>query len=448
MAGGWLAYLGVLQWSVVRFRVPIVLTLTAVALGLAAWLVLRREVRLPVWWGVLVPVASVVLLWTVPLFSYLRGGWLTAALAVVTVVGVLGALLLARGTPGAADLAHLVAVAGHAVLAAVVILGDRAPRIDVWVILQQASDGLARGENMYSATWTGSPGVQDAFPYLPWTAVLLAPGRWLFGDVRWSLAAWTVVLLLGLRALAVPPRPDGAAGAAGPARGPSAGRGPWAWPAAVAAVALVVAPGGITQVDQAWTEPLLAAGLVWWAVLVRRGQAWWAVVPLALACASKQHLVLLLPVLAAWPAFGVKRTAAAAGLAGALCLPWFLASPADFLHDTVTLLVGFHPIRFANTWHLYLLNEHGVEPPFWLTGLLVVGTVAAAALTVARRRPDLPELLRWLALVLLAANLVNKQAFYNQFWLSAALVAASLALAPPPLTEPRPAPRDVAATRG
>ena len=46
---------------------------------------------------------------------------------------------------------------------------------------------------------------------------------------------------------------------------------------------------------------------------------------------------------------------------------------------------------------------------------------------VRRRQPDLPKLLRWLALMLLVANIVNKQAFYNQFWLVAALVAASLA---------------------
>ena len=44
-----------------------------------------------------------------------------------------------------------------------------------------------------------------------------------------------------------------------------------------------------------------------------------------------------------------------------------------------------------------------------------------------RRQPALAELLRWLALVLLVANLVNKQAFYNQFWLVGALVAASMA---------------------
>jgi hypothetical protein len=418
LAAGWLAYLGVLQWSVVRFRVAIVLTLTAVAVALATWLAARREVRLPPWWPVAVCLGSVLLLWTVPLFTYLRGGWLLAASLVVTAVALGGAALLARPSAGRADAAHLLSLGGHAALATVVVLGSPVPRIDVWVILQQASDALARGENIYAATWSGSPGVQDAFPYLPWTAVLLAPGRWLLGDVRWSLAAWTLVLLLGLRALARPTL---------------GGRQVAAWPAAVAAVVLVAAPGTVTQVDQAWTEPLLAAGLVWWAVLVRRGHAWWAVLPLALACASKQHLALLLPVLAAWPAFGLRRTATAAGLAGALCLPWFLASPADFVSDTVTLLVGFHPIRFANTWYLFLLNEHGAEPPFWLTGLVVVGTVAVVGVTVRRRRPALPELLRWLALVLLVANLVNKQAFYNQFWLSAALVAASLALSPAPV---------------
>ena len=50
-----------------------------------------------------------------------------------------------------------------------------------------------------------------------------------------------------------------------------------------------------------------------------------------------------------------------------------------------------------------------------------------------RRQPGLAELLRWLALVLLVANLVNKQAFYNQFWLVGALVVVSLAVAEPAL---------------
>jgi hypothetical protein len=136
---------------------------------------------------------------------------------------------------------------------------------------------------------------------------------------------------------------------------------------------------------------------------------------------------LLLPVLACWPGFGARRAVATGALTGVLIAPWFLASPADFWHDTVSLLVTFHPIRFANTLYLLALNRLGVTLPFWLTGLAVLATLAAIVVVVHRRQPDLPELLRWLALMLLVANIVNKQAFYNQFWLVAALVAASWA---------------------
>ncbi len=415
---GWLAYLGVLQWSVVRFRVPILLTLTLCAAGLALWLARRTRIdSVPPWLVPAVLLASVAITWAVPLFSYLRGGSLTAALATLGVVGVVGAALLSRPTAARARAAYGLAVGGHVATAAIATVGDPAPRIDVWVTLQQASDALGRGENFYDMTWTDSPGVQDAFTYLPWTTVLLAPGRWIGGDVRWALAFWSVVLFLGIWALARPLRGD-APGTACAA----------ALRAAVPVTALVVAPGTLTQVDQAWTEPLLAAGLVWWAVLVRRGHAWWAVVPLALACASKQHLALLLPLLLLWAPFGPRRAVATGALTGVLIAPWFIASPSDFVHDTVTLLLGFHPIRFANTWYLYFLNEHGVTLPFWVTGIVALGALTVAALLIHRRQPGLDEVLRWFAFVLLAANLVNKQAFYNQFWLSAALVAMSLAV--------------------
>ena len=126
---------------------------------------------------------------------------------------------------------------------------------------------------------------------------------------------------------------------------------------------------------------------------------------------------------------------ATGALTGLLIAPWFLAGPADFVHDTITLLVSFHPIRFANTLYLLALNTFGVTLPFWVTGLVVLGTLAAVVALVWRRQPGLAELLRWLALVLLVANLVNKQAFYNQFWLVGAMVALSLTVQPRPLSE-------------
>jgi hypothetical protein len=427
LAVAWLAYFAVLQWSVVRYRIPIVAVLTLAAVGLALWQWRGWRVS-PSRGGVMLMLAgSALATAAVPLFSYLAPTGLAVATSALVVAPLACAVALWSGRRRGATTALAAAVAGYAVAAATAVVSSPRPRIDVWVTLQQASDGLARLENFYAMTWTGSPGIQDAFTYLPWTVVLLAPGRWLAGDVRWALAVWTLVAALAAVVLARrPATPAGREPAASAAEVDAEPHG-W-WTAAVVVCLLLLAPGTLTQLDQAWTEPLLLAGIAWWAVLVRRGHAWWAVVPLALACASKQHLALLLPVLLLWRPFGWQRTVATGALTGVLIAPWFLASPADFVHDTVSLLVTFHPIKFANTLYLLAYNTFGVTLPFAVTGLVVLGTLAAVCLTVWRRQPDLASLLRWLALVLLVANLVNKQAFYNQFWLVGALVVLSLAV--------------------
>jgi hypothetical protein len=191
---------------------------------------------------------------------------------------------------------------------------------------------------------------------------------------------------------------------------------------------VLLLPGTATQVEQAWTEPLLLACLAGWALAVRHDRTGLAILLLALGLASKQHLALLLPVLAVWTGFGWRRTLGSATLAGAFVLPWFVASPSAFWHDTVTLLVDFQPLVFADTVFIAVLNETGTTPPFWATGAVVLGALTGICLVVRRRQPSLGELLRWLALLLLVANLVNKQAFYNQYWLVAALVLVSWAL--------------------
>ena len=405
----WLLTFAVLQWSVVRYRVLIVIVLTVATLALLTSLV-RRQAPVLERWSVAVALGGgAVAGLVVPVFSYLPDSAERVASWVLAVAALTAAALVLVHRYAAAALA---AVVGHVTAVATAVLADPAPRIDVWVTLQQASDALARGENFYDMAWSGSPGIQDAFTYLPWTAVLLAPGRVVLGDVRWMQLGWTLVLVTGVWLLATQHsrRPDDHLRAAG------------------AVAILLLVPGTLTQVDQAWTEPLLLTGVVWWAVLVRSGRPWWAVLPLALACASKQHLVLLLPVLLVWRSFGWRRTLAVAGLTGLLVLPWFLASPADFVHDTVTLLVGFHAITFSNTLYLLAVNTAGVTPPFWLTGLAVVAALAGATWAVRCRQPDLGEVLRWCALVLGVASLVNKQAFYNQYWLVAGLVLVSLAV--------------------
>ncbi|MFL6099689.1 MAG: glycosyltransferase 87 family protein [Actinomycetales bacterium] len=406
----WLAATAAITWSVVRYELLIVAVLTASAVLLAV--AVSRGVRFGLggrWTMPLVLVGTAAIVELVPSFTYASRSEHRAAVHLAA----LTALVVAAAWVGPVRrLAPWLAGAGFLAVAVWVIRADPAPRIDVWVILQQASDGLAHGSNAYSSTWRGSPGETDAFTYLPMTLVLVAPGRWLAGDVRWALTFWTLAGAALLWAFA---------------RGAPARDSAPAWGAAAL---LLLVPGTTTQVEQSWTEPLLFALLGAWALLVSRERAWWAVVPLALALASKQHILLLLPLLALWQPFGWRRSAASAGLGGLLVLPWFLASPADLWHDTVTLLVHFHAIRFADTLYLAAVHELGWPPPFWLVGLVVLGVLAVAAVVIQRRQPPLDQLLLWCALVLFVANLVNKQAFYNQYWLVAALVLLAVAAGP------------------
>ncbi len=398
------------QWSVVQYRLSIVVVYTGAAV-LLAFALLRRWPR-PDFHRISLVVALLaagIAAEFVPFFSH-SSPQQRAILGHILGATSLGAALLLllwprRGPALAAGWAAL----GTCAWTATSIIFVPEPRIDVWLTLQQAADGLAEGKNPYTMMWVGSPGVSDAFTYLPWTAVLLAPGRWLAGDVRWSLLVCTLIALSCLIALGRP--------------GTRQQRS-----AALAAMTLLAcAPGTITQAEQAWTEPLLLACLATWALLVQRNRAWWAIIPLALGCASKQHLALVLPLLACWAGFGWRRTLATGTLSGVLISPWLLANPQEMIRDTVTFLVEFHPILFANTWFIASLTELGRTPPVWLTGGLVGGTLVASCWLIRRRQPELSTVIAWLALVLFLANLANKQAFYNQFWLIGGLLALSYA---------------------
>jgi hypothetical protein len=441
--------------SVVRYEPRIVAAYAGLAVLLAFWVAQRPE-RISasaeaigghpraLGWGIAVTFGLVAAMQIKGRpFSYLSpaDGWLIrgifATSAVLVAICVLTSALTNRRR--VADLGLVVAVLGYLVAAVLLIHLDPRPKIDVWVMLNQAADATRHGANIYTQTWTGSPGVQNAFTYLPFMAVLLAPGRWLAGDVRWSLVAVTLLGVLAVRLLAATPASGRRLGSQTPGgTTPSTAIFSTRLAAIGAAALLLLLPGTPTQVEQAWTEPLLMACLAGWALGVQRRNPVLAVVCLALGLASKQHLFVLLPVLAAWPRFGPRKALLAAGLAGVLMLPWIIASPADMWHDSVSVLINFQPLIFADTLYIAAINSLHWTPPFWLTGAAVLITLAAAMVTVRRRNPDLAAVLRWGALLLFVANLVNKQAFYNQYWLVAALVVISFAVSPA-LSARRPA---------
>lgn len=423
------AGMAVATHSVVRYQLWIVLVYTALAALLAAWLLAGRRLAATdgpaspaspatktgsTMAAVAVLTLTAVMHLTVRPYTYLTPteGWVVRWIFAGSALLVAGLLLVAArtGRERLRDVGLLVAVGGYLIAATLLIHLDPTPKIDVWVMLQQTADGLLHGQNMYAQNWSGSPGVQDAFTYLPFTGLLLAPGRWLAGDVRWALVVITLLGVLAVRLLG------------------SNNRKPASATTVAAASLLLLLPGTATQVEQAWTEPLLMACLAGWALGVQRRNTVLAVVCLALGMASKQHLIVLLPVLAAWPRFGPRRALASGVLAGAFVLPWVVASPSDIWHDAVTTLVHFQPLLFADTLYIAAIHELEWTPPFWLTGAAVLLTLAVAAHFVYWRNPNLAMVLRWAALFLFVANLVNKQAFYNQYWLVAALVVISLAL--------------------
>ncbi|MBL8929093.1 MAG: DUF2029 domain-containing protein [Kineosporiaceae bacterium] len=449
LAGGAVlaAVAGVASYSVVRYHPGIVATYAVAAAVLAAALLSTVPGRTRARWMGIRQVApagalicSGVITAIVPVFTYLpaeQAGLVRGILATAAVLT--GSLLLApsgipgipRGPRGASRVAAAVlatASCGHVAAAVLLIRGDPAPEIDVWYTLQGAADALGAGRNIYTEVWVGPPGVMAAFTYLPWTALLLAPGRWLAGDVRVALVTITVVSAV---ALSLPGRSserrDGGERASSGERTAS-GHDPRV--GAGAGAVLLLLPGTATQIEQAWTEPLLAACLVVAARALRDERWSRAIIALAIGLACKQHLALLLPLLAAWPRFGVRRALVTAATAGLAVLPWLLADPRAMIEDTVAVLVRYPPMRFADSLYILSLNEFGWMPPFWLTGVVVLGVLGAVVAHLRRHDPSPAQVLGWGACVLLVANLVNKQAFYNQYWLVMAMIAIGWALAP------------------
>jgi hypothetical protein len=284
---------------------------------------------------------------------------------------------------------------------ALVIVGST-PVIDVWELLQGAGHGLAGGRNPYELTFPGSPPgqVRDCFTYLPATMLLTAPGVWLGGDARWAelvlLVATGALLCWHVRARGGTPLG--------------------------LALLMVILPASGYMVQQSWTETVVLPALVGTAVLADRGRAGWAAVTFGVALASKQHVLLLVPLLLLCR-FRPRELAVTAGTAAVLTLPWLLANPTRFLRCTVTLFVNAPPR--TDSFSLWLLVPQPARLP-----VLVVALLAGYLLVWWYCPPTGAGFLVGCAVVLSTFGLLNKQTFLNQWWLVGALIVAGLALAP------------------
>lgn len=330
--------------------------------------------------------------------SYARGPWLTvshllAGLAAGTGVATLLPAVNARRGAFAVP-AALALAAGAAMIRA-----SPRPGVDVWYLLQESTDGLLGGDNLYRQSWPGSPGLVDTYPYLPWTSVVLLPARLVTGDVRYGLLAALLVAALAARALAG----DGVP--------------------ALLPLLLLLAPKLHYAVEQSWTEPLLVACLGAAVLAADRDRPGWAVVALALALASKQHVALLLPLTAWWPQIGPRRMLIAAGLAGLAVLPWWLASPADFWADAVRFNLGQPVLERGLT-----LPALALRAEISLSFVPMLVALSAAYVLALRRAPrDATGFCLGGALVLWTLDLFNKQSFFNHYTLPLGLLVLAVA---------------------
>lgn len=289
----------------------------------------------------------------------------------------------------------------------ITVPGGADPEIDVWDIFQQSAAVIFHGVNPYQITHFVVPPKQtsDCFNYLP-ASFLVSWLGWLFaGDVRYAeaavlLAGWLSVGWLLVR------------------RAPSTR-------VRLAAVSVLLAgitlAGSLRVAQQAWNESLILGFLLLGAALLLTRFAGWAWIPFALALATKQHVVLLLPVLAIWPGVGWRRAAYSAAGAVAVCAPWVLWDFGRFKTCTVDFFLTI-PAR-TDSISLWRFLPHGVQNVAVLAGLLV------GYLLAARYLPrTVGGLLIGCGAVLMGFDLFNKQTFENQWWLCAELIVCGLAL--------------------
>jgi hypothetical protein len=318
-------------------------------------------------------------------------GLLTAA-----AVGVLGLALwpakLAR--PRLLDYAAITLAGLAGVLG---IRATPAPTIDDFHILQGSAKALLHLRNIYGQAWPGSDG--HLLPYLPGSAALLTPSYLLFSDVRYGLLAALVLAALAVRAYGTQ----------------HAG--------AVLAGLVVCYPWVLYVVEQSWPEPLLLALLAGMVLAVGRNRPMLAVVCFAAALVTKQHMVILLPLAAVWPAFGWRRTLASVLAAIVLTIPWIIAGPRNFWHGAVTYNLNLPP-RHDSLSVFTTAIRMGHTPSFALVPLVMLAALVAALRWLPRTAAGFTLGSAWL---LGMFDLVNKQSFFNEWSLVIGLIVLGLA---------------------
>lgn len=278
------------------------------------------------------------------------------------------------------------------------------PTIDDWHILQGSAKALLHGHNIYRQAWPGSDG--HLLPYLPGSAVLLTPFYLVLSDVRYGLllAMLVAAVLVGRFGVGAPRRRDRRS-------------------LLVLSCLIVLQPWVLYLVEQSWPEPLLLALVAGMVGAALRGRGVLAVLCFAAALATKQHALILVPLAALWPAFGLRRTAYSVLAAGVFTAGWVLADPHRFVQGAISYNLRLPPRHDSLSLFTTAIRS-GHTPSFAVVPVLMLVFLLLALWLVPRTATGFTLGSAWL---LGMFDLLNKQSFFNEWSFVIGLIVIGLA---------------------
>ena len=336
------------------------------------------------------------------------------ALAAVPSSTVLPPLIAGRQT----QLALTVIVLLHVGLGIAVLRWTPPRRVDVYLFQEDAATALLRGTDPYSITHQNlygpdssffyGPGVVKdgrvdfGFQYPPLSLLAILPA-YALGDLRYTYIVallLSAVLLVRIRLTRV---------------------------TLVAITILLLSPVTFYVLSRGWTEPLVLLMLCWTCLAAERCSRWLPVA-LGLFFASKQYVVLAVPLAAlltapfSWKAY-FRLLAAAALVAAVVTVPFAVWNFHAFWRGVVTwqFIQPFRPDALSFS---VLAARLGLPR---ISQVLVIASVAVAMVWCLARAPRRANSFAGcFALAMLVFFCLNKQAFVNYYFLviGAMLLAA------------------------
>lgn len=295
-----------------------------------------------------------------------------------------------------------------------VLFASPSPYIDVFHILQHATDTLLAGHNPYRASYAQiyPPGTSYAphLFYFPLCVAILAPFRALCGDIRAGYIACDLVFALLLCRIARRACGDSGDGSARIA-------------AYLLGLVYLANPISLFVLEQSWTEPISALLLALSLYLLLRGSHLPGTAALGIYVASKQYNIVLIPFISLLRG-GKRMILPVILIALATVVPFLLASPREFISSTVLHHLRLPPGAHALNVYSLLFNRYGIRIP----GLVSWPLLCAVFVFLLRRKDrGAATFLRASITFSFIALLLLKNVFCNYYyWISTQTVVLML----------------------